>query len=676
MSNSKIQRRVTQLHREVLRHQRLYHGQDVQVVSDAVYDALVTELKELEAKYPELARPDSPTQKVGARPARGFAKITHAVRQWSFDNAFSFEELQAWEAKLTRMLEKGSGDTLNYCAEQKIDGLKLVLTYRDGELITGATRGDGVVGEDVTENVRTILSIPVRLSRRVDLIVGGEVWLGRRELARINAERARLGEPEFANVRNAAAGSLRQLDASITASRNLSAFFYDIESLDTKTSGVRPPVTQSEELECIHALGLPTNRSYAVCDSLSEVKKYYDRMERRRASFDYDTDGVVVKVDSLTLQKELGHTANAPRYAIAWKFPAEQVTTVVEDILLQVGRTGVVTPVARLRPVRVAGSLVARATLHNEDQIRKLDVRIGDTVVLQKAGDVIPEVVTVLPALRPKGTKPFTFPEKVTGCGGNGSIERVPGQAAYRCKVRDSFVARARRFHHFVSKKALDVGGLGPKVMQALLDRGLVATYADLFTLTEGDLATLPHFREKAVTNLLASIERAKQTTLARLIFGLSIDQVGEETARNLATHFGSLEKLRRATREELVAVEGVGEVIADSLLAWFAEPHNREVLDQLLPYLDISKGKPSSRSGAGSLSGATCVVTGTLSRSREEVEELIRSAGGKVSGSVSTKTTYVIAGENPGSKLEKAYSLGVRVLSEEELLKLLMSNV
>ncbi len=672
-----IRRRARELRAEVERHRVLYHTHDAPKISDSAYDALVAELRALEEEYPELAHHDSPTQKVGGTPLRGFRKVHHEVRQWSFDNVFSLDELHAWEERLLRMLGKSDAKPahISYCAEQKIDGLKIVLTYKRGDLIRGATRGDGVTGEDITENLRTIRSLPQTLREPIDLVVGGEAWLARDELARINVERRKSGEPEFANVRNAAAGSLRQLDSRVTAARNLSVFLYDIERIDTKSTEIPESKRQSEELALLQFLGLPVNTAFVVCETPDEVARYYTRMLHRRENERYDTDGIVVKVDDIGLTHTLGYTAHAPRFAIAWKFPAEQVTTVVEDIVLQVGRTGVVTPVACLRPVRVAGSLVSRATLHNEDQIRKLDIRIGDTVVLQKAGDVIPEIISVLANLRPRGATPYLFPARVEGCGGDGTIERIPGQAAYRCVLRDSYVARARRFHHFVSKKALDIDGLGPKVMQALLDRGLVTTYADIFTLTEGDLATLPHFKEKAIRNLLLSIERARTPPLARLLYGLSIDQVGEETARDLVNHFGSLDAIRRASRNELMEVDGVGDTIADSLLGWFADPAHTAGLDRLMPHLTIAPQFSAQRVGNGSLSGASVVVTGTLSRSREDVEELIRVSGGKASGSVSGKTSFVVAGEKPGSKVEKARALGVPVITEEELMRRIGQN-
>jgi DNA ligase (NAD+) len=667
-----IQSRIQKLTELVAYHQKRYHEDDQPEIADEVYDALVRELRALEKAHPTFADPSSPSVLVGGAPRAEFSKVRHKVRQWSFDNAFSYEDVVLWRKKLVRFLERAEypgPESFTLCAEHKIDGLKVVLTYAQGVFVQGATRGNGEVGEDVTENLRTIRSVPATLAYPVDIIVSGEAWLPHSELKRINNERIRTGDPVFANCRNVAAGSLRQLDPQVTASRNLACFAYDIEELGTLPAPLTKPTTQAEELALLTALGFSVNPDFSVCADVRAVQTYYNRLQKKRNKQSFEVDGVVIKVNEIAYQQALGYTAHAPRFGIAYKFPAEQVTTVVEDIVLQVGRTGVLTPVAWLTPVRVAGSVVSRATLHNEDQIKRLDVRVGDTVILQKAGDVIPEIVSVVMGLRTGKEKQYSFPKKVPLCGGDGAIERVPGQSAWRCVSRDSFDLIARKYHHFVSKKALDVDGLGPQVMDLLLEQGLVKTYADLFTLEEGDLNGLPGFKEKAIRNLLAGIRASKKTTLARLLHGLSIDQVGEETARDIAYHFGSIDKVRTASREELESIEGVGPVVASSVYDWFRIPANQRELDALFVHLTLEQPALTT---VGPFSGKTLVVTGTLATlSRDEALELIRAKGGRASSSVSRNTAYVIAGANPGSKVEKAQSLGVPVLSESEFVSM-----
>jgi len=666
--NIKASQRMRHLEKLVAYHQKRYYEEDAPEISDEAYDALVRELRELETVHPEHARADSPSVQVGGAVKRELKKVRHDTQQWSFDNIFDREELEMWHNRMTRQLARSGydGAPQTYCLEQKIDGLKIVLTYRNGVLVQGATRGDGVTGEDVTENLRTFQSIPTRLTHSVDCIVVGEAWLSRQEFARINAEREKNGEQLFANPRNAAAGSLRQLDTSITASRNMDCFIYDIDYV----MGVPMPDTQIGELLLLQKLGFPVNRYHAEARDTAAVEEYYRAQVAARESLPFEVDGVVIKVNERALQDMLGYTSHAPRYAIAYKFPAEQVTTTIEDIVLQVGRTGVLTPVACLTPVRVAGSTVHRATLHNEDQIRRLDVRVGDTVILQKAGDVIPEIVRVLTELRAGNEKPYRFPKRVEQCGGDGRIERVPGEAAWRCVSRDSYAMVSRRFHHFVSKKALDIDGLGPQIMDLLLEQGLVTTYADIFELEAGDLNGLPGFKEKAITNLLDAIRAARHTTLARLLFGLSIDQVGEETARDIATQFGSIERIRTATTPELEAIDGVGHVVAASVQAWFRDPVHGEMLDALIPHLTIEVGGEAHAAG-GPLSGKTVVVTGSLeSMSRDEAHERIRAVGGHPASSVSKSTAFVVAGDKPGSKVEKARSHGVPVIDEKEFFR------
>ena len=656
-------------------HRQKYYTEDAPEMSDEAYDSLLRELEELEGRHPELRSSSSPTGLVGGAPSKAFSKVNHTVRQWSFDNVFSEEELHAWEERLVRHLEKQDikNVSLDYVCEHKIDGLKVILEYRRGELVRAATRGDGLVGEDVTHTARTIKDIPEKLKVPVDITVIGEVWLKASELERVNKEREKENLPLFANPRNAAAGSLRQLDSEVTRSRNLSYFAYDIDTFNSQGSNKKSPQSQCDELELLSSLGFVVNQHYARCADIASVMQYYSKWAPKRETTPYGVDGVVIKVNSIERQKQLGYTAKSPRFGIAYKFPAEQSTTVIEDIQLQVGRTGVLTPVAHLRPTLIAGSTVSRATLHNEDQIKRLDIRVGDTVILQKAGDVIPEVVSVVKELRPKNAKPYTFPKRVPECGGDGSIERVPGMAAYRCVEKNSDTLHRRRLYYFVSKAAFNIDGVGPRIIDLLLDNALINTCTDLFTLKKGDLEGLPSFKERAAQNVIDAIDASRKVPLHRLLVALSIDHVGEETARLIANYFGTLKKVRAASEEEMAGIHGVGDTVAESLVSWLEDTANRELLDSLLD--EISIENPQSNASEGVLQGKTLVFTGTLpSLSRSEAEDLARMHGGHVASSVSKKTDYVVAGSDAGSKEEKARELGVTILSEREFTSLLNS--
>lgn len=669
MSNKDIQKRITQLQQLIAYHRKQYHAHDAPELSDEAYDSLVMELQRLEGSTDETG--NSETTVVGAAVSAAFAKVTHPVRQWSFSNVFSKEELEDWEARLYRFLDTTAAETkLSYVAEHKIDGLKVILTYEAGQFVRAATRGNGVVGEDVTHTVRTIADVPRTLTSAVDVTCVGEVWLSQKEFEYINKKRATAGEPLFANPRNAAAGTLRQLNAAVAKGRKLSMFVYDIDLLNPRGQDIVPPQTQEEELELLEKLGFRVNKNRQVCHTTAEILSFYKKWTEKRDVLPYGIDGVVIKVNEITHQKSLGYTAKSPRYGIAFKFPAEQATTVVEDIQLQVGRTGVVTPVAHLTPVFIDGSTVSRATLHNEDEIKRLDVRIGDTVVLEKSGDIIPKVLSVLRELRPVKTKPYTFPKKVDGCGGDGSIERIPGEVAFRCVVLDSDHLHRQRLYHFVSKGALNIDGVGPRIVDLLIDHGLVQTYEDFFTLAVGDLRDLPSFQEKAARNTIDAIAAATKVPLHRLLIGLSIDQVGEETARLIAEHFGSLDCIRTAAVEKVSAVHGVGDTVGTSLCAWFADAHNTKVLDQLLPHLTIEN--PTSVT-TGALQGKTLVFSGTLpALGRDAAKDLARKHGAKISGSVSKKTDYVVLGNEAGSKGQKALDLGIQTLTEEAFLQLI----
>lgn len=663
-----VKERYKKLLETINRHRHLYHVLDALEISDAAYDELEKELTQIEKRYPALVAPDSPSGRVGGVPLPSFKKIRHKILQWSFNDAFSEEEIREFDARVKRMLKTDAD--VEYTCELKIDGLKVVLTYEKGYLKTAATRGDGTVGEDVTQNVKTIKSVPLSLLRPVTLVVEGEIWMSEESLRAINIERKKRGEQPFANPRNAAAGSIRQLDPKIAASRNLDTFIYDVAQTSEKL-----PRTQGEELEYLRTLGFKVNPHFRKVERIEGVIAYWNEWHKKSKGQGYWVDGVVVKINERRLQERLGHTGKAPRYSIAWKFPAEQVTTVVEDIVLQVGRTGVLTPVAHLRPVSVAGSVVSRATLHNEDEIKRLDVRLRDTVVLQKAGDVIPDIVQVLQDLRPKSAKPYRWPARVPECGGDGRIERVPGQAAWRCVAKNSFAQQRRVLRHFASKGALNIEGLGPSTVDALLEKNLVQHFDDFFTLTEGDLLTLEGFAEVSAKKLVESIEKsAKKVPLSRLITGLSISHVGEETAVLLAENFKTIDDVAQASEGGLAHIHGIGEIVAKSIYQWFRDAVNRELVERLKKVLTIQSEKVSTKKTLP-LSGKSFVLTGTLATlSRDEAKEKVRSLGGAISSSVSTKTSYVVAGKDPGSKFEKAKELGVKVLTEQQFLDLTKS--
>jgi DNA ligase (NAD+) len=660
--SAKIRDRVEKLRELLAYHSHRYFTLDQPEISDAAYDSLNRELKALEAMYPELARNDSITGRVVGEVMPFLKKVRHIVSQWSFNDAFTEAEIRAFDERVRKLL--GRPPTNGYDLELKIDGLKIVLTYEKGELVIAATRGDGVVGEDVTHNVRTIKEIPHKLARPIDLIAEGEIYLTRSGFKKLNTLREKQGEPLFANPRNAAAGSIRQLDPAIAAARPLGAFIYDVARASEEL-----PQTQSDELLYLSKLGLPVNPEHAHAGSLEEIFDYWRKWNgSAREKADYQLDGIVLKVESIQDQEMLGYTGKAPRFALAYKFPAEQVQTIIEDITLQVGRTGKLTPVAHLKPVLVAGSTVARATLHNEDFITTKDIRIGDTVILQKAGDIIPEVVAVVKELRPKNAKQWQFPTHSALCGGDGRIERVPGEAAHRCAVAGSFEQQSRKLIHFASKHALDINGMGRETVKALMQAELVADFDDMFELTKDELLELEGFEELKAQKLLDGIQEARNVPLDRLLVGLGIPHVGDETAFLLATRFGTLKALGKASEEELSAIEGIGPIIGRAVAEWFNDTNNCALLARLVPHLKVEKVEAPT---AGSLTGQTVVVTGTLpTLSREEAEALVRKAGGKAASSVSKNTSFVLAGEAAGSKLEKANQLGVQVIDEGEFLK------
>jgi DNA ligase (NAD+) len=663
-TNASDSHRVEELRALIAHHQYQYHEADAPEISDEAYDSLVRELQELEDAYD--GEPSAVTERVGGAPHEAFQKVDHPIRQWSFDNIFSYEELTDWVDRIERRVNtegEAQNDTpITYVVEHKIDGLKLVLHYERGALVRALTRGNGVTGEDVTHTARTIASVPRALSRAVDLICVGEVWMSEAEFDRINDVRRANGDTLFANPRNAAAGTVRQLEPKIAQERAISFTAYDIDLYGAEAASA--PATQWEELRLLHELGLPTNPHVARVTSVDEIQSYYDHWVATQNELPFGIDGVVIKVDKVALQSLLGYTAKAPRFGIAYKFPAEQTTTVVEDIIVQVGRTGAVTPVAVVRPTTVDGTTVSRATLHNADFIAEKDVRLGDTVILQKAGDIIPEIVHVLPELRPSGTVPYQFPHTVPECGGDGRIERVPGEAAYRCVSMDSPYLERMRLYHFVSKEAVNIDGVGPKIIDALYAQNFVRTPADLFALTKDDFRKLPGFKERAATNAVEAIDAARDITLERFLYALSISHIGTETARLVATHFGSLAALMSASKEKIAEIHGIGDAAAQAFIEWFAVPANQKQVTRLQHVMRITTSAPARENPH--FAGKNLVVTGTLERfTRDEVKDLIRRGGGKVASTVTKKTDMVLAGSSPGSKAAHAKTLNIPVIDE-----------
>jgi DNA ligase (NAD+) len=667
MNKQEVKLRIEKLKKEINHHRYLYHVLDKQEISEAALDSLKHELYVLEQEYPEFITPDSPTQRVGGKPLDRFHKIKHKVRQWSFNDAFSEEEILDFDKRIQKILvEKGEENNLflDYTAELKIDGLHVVLTYEKGLLKYGATRGDGKVGEDVTQNLKTIESIPLKLNQEVDVIVEGEVFMSKDVFEKLNKERVRKGEVPFANPRNAAAGAIRQLDPQVVKERKLSCFIYDLSS--TKDFGA--PDTQAKELEFLKDLGFKVSDKWRHISRIEEVFDFWKHWQKAKEKENYWIDGIVLKLNKRNYQELVGYTGKAPRWAIAYKFPAEQTTTVVEDIKIQIGRTGALTPVAHLRPVIVAGSKVSRATLHNQDEIVRLGVRIGDTVVIQKAGDIIPEVVSTVVGLRDGSEKKFVMPKKCPFCS-SGVIQKE-GEVAYYCPNKNCFAVELRKLSHFVSKKAFNIEGLGPNKIKQLAEEGLVSDFADIFELKKGDVEVLDRFGEKSADNLLESIEKSKKVALSRFIYALGIRHVGEEMAIVLAKRFEDLDAVKNLSREDLDKVEDVGPVVAESIFEYLHNAGNLELIDKILRAgVEIQKEEKISQK----LSGLSFVLTGTLANySRDGAKEIIRSLGGQIHSSISKNTNYLVAGEKAGSKLKDAQKLGVNIISEGEFLKLI----
>jgi DNA ligase (NAD+) len=662
-----LQQQIDKLRQDLRRYEYEYHVLDNPTIPDAEYDRLFHQLKALEAEHPELITADSPTQRVGAKPLSGFAQIRHEIPMLSLDNAFSDEEFYAFvkriEDRLIRLPEP-----LTFCCEPKLDGLAVSILYVNGVLTQAATRGDGTTGEDITANIRTIRNIPLQLlmdNPPARLEVRGEVFMPHEGFERLNQQALEKDEKTFANPRNAAAGSLRQLDPKITSKRPLVLNAYGIGIAE----GVDLPNTHYDRLQWLKSIGIPVNPEIRLCNGTDEVLDFYRDIQNKRSSLGYDIDGTVLKINDIALQEKLGFISKAPRWAIAYKFPAQEELTRLNDVEFQVGRTGAITPVAKLEPVFVAGVTVSNATLHNGDEIERLDIAIGDTVVIRRAGDVIPQIIGVLHDRRPADARPIVFPETCPVC--DSAIVRIEGEAVARC-TGGLFCAAQRKeaLKHFVSRKAMDIDGVGGRLIEQLVDRELIHTPADLFKLDLTTLTRLERMGAKSAENALASLEKAKNTTLARFIFALGIREVGEATALNLANHFKTLEALQNADLEALKQVPDVGEVVANRILAFWHEPHNVAVVNDLIAQGVHWETVETKEVTENRFKGKTVVLTGTLTQmGRNEAKALLQDMGAKVSGSVSAKTDFVIAGDAAGSKLTKAQELGVTVLTEEEFL-------
>ena len=663
-----VKKEIEELREKLRYHEYRYYVLDDPEISDVAYDRMMNRLRELEAAHPELVTPDSPTVRVGGAPREGFSTVRHARPMLSLDNAFSYEALRDWD----RRVRQGSGqEKIEYIAEHKFDGLSISLQYKEGVLVRGVTRGDGMTGEDVTPNVKTIRSIPLRADAATlkkvklpaDFEVRGEVMMTKKAFEALNRQQEQIGGKIFVNARNSAAGAVRVLDPSITAARRLDFFAYYL-LLDGKA----PFAKHSESLQALKQLRFRASDDWKLCAGIEAVIAYCEDWDAKREKLAYEIDGVVVKVNSIPIQNELGYTSKAPRWAIAYKYPARQETTVVNDIIVQVGRTGALTPVAVLEPVQVGGVTVSRSTLHNMDEIERLGLQIGDTVLIERAGEVIPHVLKVVK--EGKNRRPFRMPKHCPECGS--TIHHVEGEVAYRCVNAGCPAKRKESILHFAGRHAMNIDGLGDKIVDQLVDMGLVKDVADLYALKEDQVAELERMAEKSAQNLLDEIEASKKNSLARLIYALGIQFVGERTGQLLAEHFSSLEELAAATEEQLEEVPEVGPKVAASIVEFFSEPANRQVIKKLRK-AGVHPTAEKRVVKSQKLAGKSFVFTGSLAnRSREEAGELVKQHGGKISGSVSKKTDYVVVGTDPGSKYDKAKELGVTVLSEADFEKLL----
>jgi len=683
MTKEQAKQRIEKLKKEINYHRYMYHVLDRLEISDAAFDSLKNELEELETKWPDLVTPDSPTQRVGGQALDKFKKVTHSVPMLSLNDAFGEEEIRAWEERIKKIIPSAK---LEYFCELKLDGLAVALIYENGIFVRGATRGDGKIGEEVTQNLKTIEAIPLRLrvpseaelkkvgfgAKQIKQILSaaqtgkielrGEVIMTKKVFEELNRRYKKENKPLLANPRNGAAGSIRQLDPKVTAARKLDFYVY---ALITDLG----QVTHEQEHLIARALGFKTIPENQFCKNLDEVIKFHARIIKSRDKLPFECDGVVVVVNDISLHKKLGVVGKAPRWMQAYKFSGKEATTVVEDIIVSVGRTGILTPVAVLKPVNICGVTIRRASLHNMDEIKRLGVKIGDTVIVRRAGDVIPDVVGVLTKMRDGKEREFHMPKTCPMCGGK--VIQLENEVAYRCANKNCFAINRRNLMHFVSKPAMNIDGLGEKIIDQLMREGLVRDPADIYQLEEGDLIPLERFAEKSAKNLIKAIEQSKKVSLARFLNALGILHVGEETAIDLANHFGNIEKIKKATVEELSAVANIGPVVAKSIFAWFNEERNKKLLERLLRVVKIENPKIIHKKQT--LIGMTVVLTGELaSLTREQAKQAVREHGGNVASSVSKNTSLVVVGANPGSKYDKAKALGIKIIGEEEFLKLI----
>ena len=667
----KVKERIKKLREVIDYHRYLYHVLDRQEISDQTLDSLKNELTQLEKQFPDLITVDSPTQRVEGKALDKFVKVKHEVPQWSFNDAFTKEDILDFDQRIKKIIK----ENFKYICELKIDGFKIILTYKKGLLHTAATRGDGKIGENVTSNVKTIQSIPLKLKDSLaDLIVEGEIWMSKKDFEALNKKQKKEGKPLFANPRNISAGSIRQLDPQVASSRKLQSFIYDIGQ-----ASFSMPINQFEELETLKKLGFKVNEHFKLCKDIKDVIDFWKKWKIQAEKENYWIDGIVVKVNEKKYQDILGYTGKAPRFAIAFKFPAKEVTTIIEDIQAQIGRTGALTPVAHLKSVQVAGSIVSRATLHNYDEIKKLDVRIGDTVVIRKAGDIIPEVIKVLKEMRNGNEKKINIPTKCPVCGGVVGKEMITGEqesVALYCSNKNCFAIKLENIIHFVSKKGMNIDGMGDKIIEKFINQGLINKYVDIFELKKGDIEQLEGFQEKSAENIIQAIRKSRKVLFSKFLFALGIRHVGEETAELLANNF-NLDEFKISNLEELNLIDGIGDVVAMSIVDWFQDKENLKELNCLLKYLMIIPVKnhlPAERAGNLKVKGLNFVLTGILdSMSRDGAKLKIKSLGGKVSNTVSSKTDYLISGSNPGSnKITDAQKFNIKIITETEFLKLI----
>ena len=670
MDKKEAEQRIEKLRKTINHHRYLYHVLDKQEISDSALDSLKKELFDLEQQFPDLITADSPTQRVGGEPLKEFKKIKHSQRMISFNDAFSKEDMEDWQERFLKLLPNppagGQKGLVDYYCELKIDGLAIELIYKDGVFQTGSTRGDGNVGEDITQNLKTVEAIPLTIdvpkNYPSEIIVRGEVFITKKEFNRINKEQKEKGLPVYANPRNIAAGSVRQLDPKVTSARKLDSFAYELMTNLGQ-------ITHEDKHKILKELGFKTNKHNKYCKTFEEVLRFREHWIKEREKLDYEIDGTVVLINNNEIFDKLGIVGKAPRGGIAYKFPQAEATTKVLDIKVQVGRTGAMTPVAVLEPVQVTGITITRATLHNEDEIKRLGLKIGDTVIVGRAGDVIPDIMKVLPELRTGHEKNFKMPEKCPSC--DTKLEKAEGEVLLRCPNKNCFAQKRRGFYHFVSRTAFNMDGLGPKIIDRLMDEGLVQDPSDLFELKEADVKNLERFAEKSAENLIKSIQDKKEIPLAKFIYALGIRNIGEETAIDLAKYFGSVKKIEEAKTEDFEKILDIGPVVSKSVYEWFQDKGNLKFVDKLEKAVKIINYQLQTTNYK--LSGKTFVITGSLeSMTRDDARAKIRGLGGDISESVSSKTDYVVVGSEPGSKAEKAKKLGVKTLSEQELLDLL----